>query len=166
MSNSPGCNEPLQFVDYLTTPQGPLEIVANHQGLVAVTFVSAPRYAPCANEIVRDAQSQLSQYFARRLTTFSLPLAANGTAFQQAVWQALLSIEYGETASYKEIAAALNNPKAVRAVGMANSKNPIAIIVPCHRVIGSNKRLTGYAGGIDKKQYLLNLEGAQGVLWE
>lgn len=166
MNNSQASNETVKFVDYLTTPQGLLEIVANHNGLTAVTFVQAARFTPCTNAIVRDAHAQLSQYFSRRLTEFSLPLAAKGTEFQQAVWDALLSIAYGETASYADIACALNNPKAVRAVGMANSKNPIAIIVPCHRVIGSNKTLTGYAGGIDKKQYLLNLEGAQGVLWE
>lgn len=160
------CVENVQFVDYLSTSQGLLEIIANKEGLSAVTFVQSPRLSPNANEIVCQAKAQLSQYFKRTRTEFSLPLAAEGTQFQKAVWQALLSIKYGETASYADIATALNNPKAVRAVGMANSKNPIAIIVPCHRVIGSNKTLTGYAGGLDKKQYLLNLEGAQGVLWE
>jgi methylated-DNA-[protein]-cysteine S-methyltransferase len=162
---SPGV-ENVQFVDYLSTSQGLLEIMANNEGLSAVTFVLSPRFPSQENDIVRQAKAQLSQYFERTRTEFSLPIAAQGTPFQKAVWHALLSIKYGETASYADIAKALNNPKAVRAVGMANSKNPIAIIVPCHRVIGSNKTLTGYAGGLDKKQYLLNLEGAQGVLWE
>ncbi|HBL20422.1 MAG TPA: cysteine methyltransferase, partial [Alteromonas mediterranea] len=81
------------------------------------------------------------------------------------VWTALLQVQYGDTASYLDIAKTIGNPKAVRAVGMANGRNPIAIVVPCHRIIGSNKTLTGYAGGLSRKQYLLNLEGAQGVLW-
>ena len=105
------------------------------------------------------AAEQLQAYFAGNLQQFSLPLAAGGTAFQQQVWQALTTVPYGKTASYGDIAKAINNPKGVRAVGLANGKNPIGIIVPCHRVIGANGTLTGYAGGVDKKAWLLVHEG-------
>ena len=115
---------------------------------------------------MQEACKQLNGYFSGTLTQFDLPLAAKGTPFQHQVWQALGEIKYGDTASYADIANAIENPKAVRAVGMANGKNPIAIVVPCHRVIGSNNTLTGYAGGLSRKQFLLNLEGAQGVLWQ
>ncbi|MFZ8199583.1 methylated-DNA--[protein]-cysteine S-methyltransferase [Alteromonas portus] len=118
-----------------------------------------------SNAITDEACRQLSAYFDGKLNEFDLPLSAKGTAFQHSVWDALQQVKYGETASYLDIANAIGNPKAVRAVGMANGRNPIAIVVPCHRIIGSNKTLTGYAGGLPRKQYLLNLEGAQGVLW-
>ena len=116
------------------------------------------------NAITDEACRQLMAYFDGKLRAFDLPLSPKGTAFQNQVWNALKQVEYGETASYLDIAKAIGNPKAVRAVGMANGRNPIAIVVPCHRIIGSNKTLTGYAGGLPRKQYLLNLEGAQGVL--
>ena len=118
-----------------------------------------------SNEITDEACRQLKAYFEGELREFDLPLAPKGTVFQNQVWRALQQVKYGETASYLDIAKAIGNPKAVRAVGMANGRNPIAIVVPCHRIIGSNKSLTGYAGGLPRKQYLLNLEGAQGVLW-
>jgi methylated-DNA-[protein]-cysteine S-methyltransferase len=100
----------------------------------------------------------LSEYFAQKRKHFQLPLAAKGTNFQQGVWAALCNIEYGQTASYLDIATNVGNPKACRAVGAANGKNPIAIVVPCHRIIGSNGTLTGYAGGMNRKSYLLALE--------
>lgn len=103
---------------------------------------------------------ELSQYFAGETFTFSLPIAAKGTEFQMSVWQALLAIPYGETWSYQQIADFIGNPKAVRAVGLANGKNPVSVIVPCHRVIGKNGKLTGYAGGVETKQKLLELEQA------
>lgn len=117
------------------------------------------------NAITDEACCQLKAYFDGQLHEFDLPLAPKGSEFQNQVWRALLQVKYGETASYLDIAKAIGNPKAVRAVGMANGRNPIAIVVPCHRIIGSNRTLTGYAGGLQRKQYLLNLEGAQGVLW-
>lgn len=117
------------------------------------------------NAITDEACRQLEAYFDGQLHEFDLPLAPKGTEFQNQVWRALQQVKYGETASYLDIAKAIGNPKAVRAVGMANGRNPIAIVVPCHRIIGSNRTLTGYAGGLPRKQYLLNLEGAQGVLW-
>ena len=108
--------------------------------------------------LLRVAKQQLSEYFAGQRTVFDLPIKLAGTAFQQQVWQALKAIPYGETRSYKEIAAAIDNPKAVRAVGGANNKNPISIVIPCHRVIGSSGQLVGYGGGLDAKVFLLALE--------
>jgi len=104
------------------------------------------------------AHTQLQEYFAGKRKVFDLELAPSGTDFQKKVWQALLKIPYGKTATYKEIAAAIGHPKAARAVGMACNKNPIAIIIPCHRVVGSNGSLTGYAGGLEMKKRLLELE--------
>ncbi len=98
------------------------------------------------------------RYFAHSRTEFDLELDTGGTPFQQSVWQALCSVPFGKVATYKDIAEQLNNPKAVRAVGAANGKNPISIIVPCHRIIGANKKLTGYAGGLERKQWLLEHE--------
>lgn len=108
--------------------------------------------------LLKRAYLQLQEYFIGKRQQFDLPLAPRGTTFQQAVWQALLSIPYGKTASYKEMAIKVGNPKACRAIGMANNKNPIGIIIPCHRVIGANGKLVGYAGGLDIKQKLLDLE--------
>lgn len=108
--------------------------------------------------LLQKAHKQLAEYLNGTRSSFELPLAPRGTPFQQQVWQALQAISYGTTATYKEIALAVGNPKGCRAVGMANNKNPIGIIIPCHRVIGSNGKLTGYAGGLDTKQKLLDLE--------
>lgn len=110
--------------------------------------------------VIKEAFRQLSEYFSGNRKTFNLPLLLKGTDFQKQVWQALLKIPFGETRSYKQIAEAIGNPKAVRAVGMANNKNPLLIVVPCHRVIGANGKLVGYAVGLDKKEYLLRLEGS------
>ena len=150
---------------YLESPQGLIEIAATSKGISAIRFVDSSESSVCNNDLTETAKAQLAAYFGGSLTQFDLPFDTNGTVFQQAVWKALCDIPYGETASYADIANKLNNPKAVRAVGMANGRNPIAIVVPCHRVIGSNRTLTGYAGGLERKQYLLKLEGAQGVLW-
>lgn len=103
----------------------------------------------------KEAIAQLKAYFAGELHEFDLPLKATGTPFQEAVWQSLAAIPYGETVSYKDIAERIHSPKAVRAVGMANGRNPISIIIPCHRVIGANGKLTGYGGGIHRKEWLL-----------
>lgn len=109
-------------------------------------------------ELLKKAGIQLQEYFAGKRRSFDLPLAPEGTPFQQKVWKALLEIPYGETRSYGDIARNIGQEKASRAVGMANNKNPIAIIIPCHRVVGSNGKLVGYAGGLDIKKQLLNLE--------
>ncbi len=110
--------------------------------------------------LIKKAAKQLDEFFNGRRKSFNLPLLLEGTDFQKSVWKALLTIPFGETRSYKEIAIQVGNPKAARAVGMANNRNPISIIVPCHRVIGSNGSLIGYGGGLSIKNYLLNIEKA------
>lgn len=112
----------------------------------------------CETPLLKRAGTQLMEYLAGERKEFDLPLAFEGTEFQQAVWKALLAIPYGQTRSYGQIAAVIGKPKACRAVGMANNRNPIAIIVPCHRVIGANGGLVGYGSGLDIKEKLLNLE--------
>lgn len=108
--------------------------------------------------VFRDAVAQVQAYFAGGLTRFDLPLDARGTPFQRAVWTALMTIPFGETRSYAQIAASIDAPNAARAVGMANARNPIAIVIPCHRVIGASGALTGYAAGVDRKRWLLDHE--------
>ena len=108
--------------------------------------------------LIKKAASQLFEYLNEKRRDFNLPLLKEGTDFQISVWNELLKISYGETRSYKDIAIAINNKKAVRAVGMANNRNKIPIFIPCHRVIGSNKKLVGYGGGLEIKEFLLNLE--------
>lgn len=109
-------------------------------------------------ELIKETCNQLSEYFEGTRKYFNLPINPQGTIFQKKVWKELTKIPYGQTRSYKDIAHAIGNPKAYRAVGMANNKNPITIIIPCHRVIGKNGKLTGYAGGLDLKRFLLTLE--------
>ena len=111
------------------------------------------------SDLIKRAYIQIDEYIKGKRKIFDLPLNPNGTEFQKKVWKALTEIPYGETTSYKDIAVTLGNEKACRAVGMANNKNPIPIIIPCHRVIGANKKLVGYVGGLDLKKMLLNLEG-------
>ncbi|AXT38709.1 methylated-DNA--[protein]-cysteine S-methyltransferase [Alteromonas sp. BL110] len=168
----------MTYTGFVNSVQGPVKVEATDEGVTAIAFLStneAKQYNSldgevyahthlCANAITDEACCQLKAYFDGKLQEFDLPLTLKGTAFQTQVWKALQQVKYGETASYLDIAKAIGNPKAVRAVGMANGRNPIAIVVPCHRIIGSNKTLTGYAGGLPRKQYLLNLEEAQGVL--
>lgn len=108
--------------------------------------------------LLHEAFGQLKEYFVKKRQDFSLPLAPEGTVFQKKVWQALLDIPYGKTASYKDIAVAVGNPRAARAIGMANNRNPLAIFIPCHRVIGADGNLVGYGGGLEIKKFLLNLE--------
>jgi len=140
----------------MPSPLGLIEIAASDQGIHAILFVDTSS-APSSTDqpLLQQCQLQLQQYFAGERQQFDLPLAATGTGFQQQVWQALCQIDYGQTCSYSAIAARLNNPKAVRAVGAANGRNPLSIVVPCHRVIGANGSLTGYAGGLDRKRWLL-----------
>jgi methylated-DNA-[protein]-cysteine S-methyltransferase len=111
-------------------------------------------------ELLLKAAAELKEYFAGKRKSFDLPLSPQGTAFQQKVWNALILIPYGETRSYKQIAGSIGSPAACRAVGMANNKNPIAIIIPCHRVIGADGSMVGYGGGLELKKYLLALESA------
>ncbi len=151
-----------------TVMDSPLEeilLVGNEQGLTHLSFQAGNSAIAPAKDWRRDgapfvdAVEQLKAYFAGELQDFDLPLVPKGTPFQQEVWRFLQTIPYGKTTSYGAIAQAMGKPKATRAVGAANGRNPIAIIIPCHRVIGSNGSLTGYAGGLQFKQTLLSLEG-------
>jgi len=157
-------SEPL-FYDTLNSPFGPILIATDANGLRRVIFLKGKRTVPQQAGWIREpgrlssAREQLEAYFADRLKVFDLPLAPKGTAFQKQVWAALIDVPYGETASYGEIAVAVGNPKACRAVGLANGKNPIAIIIPCHRIIGAGGHLTGYGSGLEIKSGLLELEG-------
>lgn len=148
------------FFDLLPSPLGELTICADALGITAVAFPGevGRSAAPNPNPLVRAAVAQLEEYFAGRRTAFDLPLHAAGTPFQQRVWQALCAVPYGETASYGEIAAAIGKPRAARAVGLANGRNPVAILVPCHRIIGGDGALTGYGGGLERKRWLLDHE--------
>ena len=151
---------------YMDSPVGALKLVAHDQALVAVMWDNEDHKRVRLAELIEDRQhpmllrveKQLEEYFAGQRQQFDLPLDFQGTDFQQQVWQALLTIPYGEKRSYKDIAVQIGNEKAVRAVGAANGRNPISIIAPCHRVIGSSGALVGFAGGLDKKQILLSLE--------
>lgn len=146
------------------SPLGIMTLQACEQGLLGAWFeieTTMPKHLGDKSEdnpILINTIKQLDEYFTGKRTSFTLPLAAKGTVFQQAVWQVLCEIPYGETWSYQQIADAIGNPKAVRTVGLANGKNPISIIVPCHRVIGKSGKLTGYAGGLNRKASLLELE--------
>lgn len=142
-------------------PVGALSLVSDGVRLIGVHFSGwrPPAHTTHAADRVLDAACrQLDAYFAGCRNTFELPLGLEGTRFQQSVWSALLDIPYGETRSYGQLAAAIGRPSAIRAVGAANGRNPIAIVVPCHRVIGANGSLTGFGGGLDRKKLLLNLE--------
>ncbi len=156
------------YHDYLETPIGPLLLCADERGLSIVGLpFEGQRAAPPPAGSVQDrahlsvARKQFEAYFAGTLRDFDLPLNACGTAFQHQVWNALCTISYGETVSYAEIARRIDKPRAVRAVGAANGANPLAIVVPCHRVIGANGSLTGYGGGLPAKRFLLDLERRQ-----
>jgi methylated-DNA-[protein]-cysteine S-methyltransferase len=145
------------------TPVGDLLLVAVDGALVRVHFspFAPPSAEPSPDEpVLVEAARQLTEHFAGQRTDFELPLAPPGTASQHRVWAELRRIPYGTTTTYGEIAARLGDPKCVRAVGLANGRNPIAVVVPCHRVIGSDGKLRGYAGGIERKQRLLALESA------
>lgn len=144
------------------TSLGKICLVADNAALREVCFGAIPsKFAKAVarkTTLLEQAALQIEEYLQGQRKNFSLPIALQGTDFQQKVWQELLNIPYGETRSYKQIAEKIGCPQGYRAVGMANNKNPIAIIVPCHRVIGQNKKLVGYAGGIDIKEKLLKLE--------
>ncbi|WP_299183163.1 methylated-DNA--[protein]-cysteine S-methyltransferase [uncultured Neptuniibacter sp.] len=148
------------YAAIMNTALGSLLIKANDRAVTSIHFLRDNETIPelLDNELTDQCIIELGEYFSGIRVKFSVPLAPNGTQFQQSVWQTLKEIPYGKTCSYGEIAKKLGNPKAARAIGMANNRNPIPIIIPCHRVLGSNGSLTGYAGGLDNKSYLLNLE--------
>ena len=155
----------LAFME-MASPVGQLKLVATETALVAVLWENenpnrvrlAELIENVQHPILLETQKQLNEYFAGQRQVFDLPLDFEGTEFQQKVWQALLTIPFGETRSYKQIAEQIGNVKAVRAVGAANGKNPISIITPCHRVVGANGKLVGFAGGLENKDVLLQLE--------
>ena len=150
----------------MPSPVGRLTLVASDAGLAAVLWENDnPRRVPLAvngddpkHPVLRETEKQLKEYFAGKRTAFDLPLDFHGTDFQKKVWRALLKIPFGQTRSYGQIARALGKPSAMRAVGAANGRNPISIIAPCHRVIGKDGQLTGFAGGLKAKAQLLALE--------
>ena len=149
-------------VFYYETPLGIIGIAEENNQITNLFFevqlFSAHNYEKKETPILAEAGRQLMEYFEGKRREFDLPLAPVGTEFMLRVWKALQDIPYGETRSYKEIAAIAGNSKACRAVGMANNRNPISIVIPCHRVIGANGALVGYGGGLDKKVFLLDLE--------
>jgi methylated-DNA-[protein]-cysteine S-methyltransferase len=151
---------------FVESPVGTLKLVASDKGLAAILWENdSPRRVPLTGLVENDrhpvllkAERQLEEYFAGSRQAFDLPLDMRGTTFQKDVWEALLAIPYGETRSYGQLAKQLGRPSASRAVGAANGRNPISIVVPCHRVIGSSGKLTGFAGGLDVKARLLDME--------
>lgn len=143
----------------IDSPIGQIVIRANDRGITSISFSDAHVSDPEHSAIVDLAARQLAEYFEGTRTVFQLPLDAGGTPFQRRVWNALLDVPFGRTASYLKIARLLGDEQAIRAVGLANGKNPIAIVVPCHRIIGSDGSLTGYAGGLWRKEWLLRHEG-------
>ena len=157
---------------YVASPVGKLKLVASETGLIAILWendnprrVRLPDLEEDNNQgILVETERQLNEYFAGKRDEFSIPLDMRGTAFQKDVWHALQAIPFGKTRSYGEIADQVGRPTASRAVGAANGRNPISIVVPCHRVIGSSGKLTGFAGGLEAKAHLLNLEASSLVL--
>ncbi len=147
------------FVSQLQTDIGYLRLYANDSAMTEIRFFE-DAIDEIENSVTRDAKAQLAAYFKKKLKAFDLPLAPKGTDFQKRVWAQLLTVPHGEVVSYLDIANQLGKPTACRAVGAANGKNPISIVIPCHRIIGSSGKLTGYAGGLPRKSFLLTLEGA------
>jgi methylated-DNA-[protein]-cysteine S-methyltransferase len=151
----------------VNSPIGKLKLVASDQGLVAILWEKDNPRRVRLEDLIEDerhpilvqTQTELKEYFAGKRKEFTVPLDMRGTPFQKRVWEALLGIPFGETRTYGQLAIQLGNPRATRAVGAANGRNPVAIIAPCHRVIGFSGKLTGFAGGLDAKAHLLNLEG-------
>lgn len=141
----------------IPTPIGHIAICEEDGAICAIDFTEGGLYPP-ATPLLAEAARQLTAYFGGTLTEFDLPIRMEGTAFRMQCWQALRTIPYGETISYGEQAKRIGNPKAVRAVGGANHRNPISIVVPCHRVIGADGSMTGYGGGVDRKTWLLDHE--------
>ena len=155
------------FYQYIESPVGPLLLAADDNGLRLIEF-HTPRHPiakladwhEAAHPVLQRTHAQLDEYFAATRTRFDLPLAPRGTEFQMQVWHRLAGIGYGDTISYRQLAQRVGRPAAMRAVGAANGRNPLPIVLPCHRVIGANGSLTGFGGGLPTKQFLLQLEGA------
>lgn len=153
------------YYNYIHSPFGELEIRVDDIGLVSVLFVNTlkrvlTKEKTNSHPLLLETEKQLNAYFNNTLKTFDLPLSLNGTGFQKRVWHQLITIPFGKTISYLELAEQLGDEKCIRAAASANGKNPISIIIPCHRVIGSNDALVGYSGNIERKIFLLKHEGA------
>ena len=148
------------FYSYYTSPIGLVEVGGTSTAITTLYFVEQRRITYTSTPVVDQAVQQVEAYLTGMLSEFDVPVALQGTPFQQTVWQQLLTIPFGHTASYQDVADAIGKPKAVRAVGAANGRNPVSIIVPCHRVIGSNGKLVGYGGGLWRKEWLLRHEGS------
>ncbi len=153
------------YYHIVESPICPILLAGDDEGLKHLIFLKDKEKVKIPGDWVenedffREISGQLEAYFKGELKYFDVKLAPEGTEFQKSVWKALCEVPYGETRSYKDIAVSIGKPKASRAVGLANNRNPIAIIVPCHRVIGADGKLTGYASGLDVKEFLLRLEG-------
>jgi methylated-DNA-[protein]-cysteine S-methyltransferase len=153
------------FYRYIDTPIGELELCANDAGLVSVLFVSTHKkelvkQAETEHPVLTETEKQLKAYFDKKRKEFDLPLALEGTDFQKRVWNQLTKTRFGKTINYLELAKQLGDEKCIRAAASANGKNPISIIIPCHRIIGSDGTLVGYSGNLERKQWLLQHEGA------
>ena len=147
-----------KYTGYIEVSAGVIKIVCSNEHVLSVSFSDTAKENDKGSKVLDEALKQMNEYFSGKRKTFDLPLYFEGTEFQKSVWNELRKIPYGITVSYKDIAEGINNEKAVRAVGNANNKNKIMIIVPCHRVIGKNGKLVGFAGGLDKKEFLLEHE--------
>ena len=150
----------------MNSPMGPLTVASTEKGIASIQFGNTlPEGVVAEPSVIHETVEQLSEYFEGKRTQFELPLDVEGTDFQKSVWNELQRIPYGETRSYGEIAKAIGRPGAARAVGMANHENPLAVVIPCHRVVGSNGSLTGYAGGLHLKAQLLSIESRHRTLF-
>lgn len=145
----------------MTTPLGIIGIWADNLAVKKVSFCNEPSETEKTNSITQQTAKQLNEYFLGKRNQFDLPLDPEGTSFQKQIWNELTKVDFGNTKTYLYLAEKINNPKSVRAVGAANGDNPIAIIIPCHRIIGTNGKLTGYAGGMERKKWLLEFEAKQ-----
>jgi methylated-DNA-[protein]-cysteine S-methyltransferase len=162
----------MQYYDFFDSPHGQMLLVANDEGLAGVYFDGQKYYPEIApawkrepdRAPLRDAKRELAEYFAGKRERFETPLAPHGTPFQRAVWNAISSVAFGETITYGELARRAGYPGSVRAAGAATGRNPLTILVPCHRIVGSTGSLTGYAGGLERKRALLLLESRTGDL--
>lgn len=148
----------MNYCKNMNSPIGNIEIMASNDGITSISIIDKIEYAENTNEYTEKAYVQLKEYFEGKRKTFDLEFDISGTAFREKVWKELTNIPFGETISYKELAKRIGNNKAIRAVGGANNKNPIGIVIPCHRVIGADGSLVGYARGLDRKKWLLDFE--------
>ncbi|HPF88008.1 MAG TPA: methylated-DNA--[protein]-cysteine S-methyltransferase [Candidatus Limiplasma sp.] len=150
----------MKTIQFMQTPLDTITLAEESGALTELWFgrITPEGARQQSTPLLRKAQAELAEYFSGKRKVFTVPLAPRGTVFQQSVWQVLRSIPYGETLSYGEVAKRIGNPKASRAVGMANNKNPLPILIPCHRVIGASGKLVGYGGGLGIKEALLTLE--------